>query len=102
MVFVYLGVGVKVAFTLKQGFSTYPRRGIVVDRIPKFSCGVCLVGVLEMSILGFSSGRDIGTKSYIGQVLEKPMFKILRDVYAVAIQSYSFSKEVPSWQADTV
>lgn len=102
MVFVYLGEGVKVALTLKQGISISPRGGIVVDKIPKLSCGVCLVGVLEMSILGFSSGRDIGTKSYMGQVLEKPMFKILRDVYAVPIQSYFFSEEVPSWLPDTV
>ena len=93
---VFRGVGVKVAFPLKQGFSTSPRGGVAVDRIPNLSCGVCPVGVLEMSFSGFSPGRDLGNKSHMGQVLGKSMFETLRDAYATSIQSHFFSEEVPS------
>lgn len=96
MVFMYLGVGIKVAFPLKQGFSTSPRGGISVDRIPSFSCGVCPVGALETSCSGFSPHRDLGNKSQMGQVLGKPMFETLRNAYAASMQSHFFSEEVPS------
>lgn len=38
MVFMYLGIGVKVAFPLKQGFPTSLRRNYM-DRILNLSCG---------------------------------------------------------------
>lgn len=47
-------------------------------RIPDFSLGVCPVGVLEMSSSGFSSSRDLGNKSHMGQVLGEPMSETLR------------------------
>ena len=102
MVFMYLGVGIKVAFPLKQGFSTSPRGGISVDRIPNFSCGGCPVGVLETSCSGISPHRDLGNKSHMGQVLGKPMFETLRNAYAASMRSHFFSEEVPSWLADAV
>lgn len=96
IVFMYLEVGVKVGFPLKQEFSPSPRGGIVVDRIPKLSCGVCIMGVLEMSISGFSPGGDLGNKSHVRQVLGKLMFKTLRGTYTIFIQSHFFSEEVTS------
>lgn len=58
MVFVYSGVGVKVILPLKQGLSNSPRRGIAMDTFCSLSCGICPVGILEVSFSRFSPGKD--------------------------------------------
>lgn len=80
MVFMYLGVGVKVAFPLKQGFPTTPEGGIAIDRILNLSCGILPIGVLEISSSGFLPGTDLGNKSYVGHVLGKPVFETLKHI----------------------